>query len=141
MMNGYWSNWGHDDRTVAIRIGPDRGDATRLENRVPDGACNPYLAAAGLLHACRFGVEDAMTMPPPQPIAAQPTGDHIPATLEAAVEALGRDERLCQALGSSFIDAFSQLKLAEWKRYTEAVDDPSTPEPTPWELDYYTPFF
>ena len=141
MMNGYWSNWGHDDRTVAIRIGPDRGDATRLENRVPDGACNPYLAAAALLHACRFGVEDAMTMPPPQPIAAQPTGDHVPATLEAAVEALGRDERLCQALGSSFVDAFSQLKLAEWKRYTEAVDDPSTPEPTPWELDYYTPFF
>ena len=25
MMNGYWANWGHDDRTVAIRISPERG--------------------------------------------------------------------------------------------------------------------
>jgi glutamine synthetase len=141
MMNGYWANWGHDDRTVAIRIGPDRGQSTRLENRVPDGACNPYLAAAALLHACRFGVEDEMTMPPAHPVAAQPAGDHVPATLEAAVEAMGRDRRLCEALGAPFVDAFSQLKLAEWKRYTEAVEDPATVDPTPWELDYYTPFF
>ena len=54
---------------------------------------------------------------------------------------MGRDERLCDALGAPFVDAFSQLKLAEWKRYTEAVEDPMTADPTPWELEYYTPFF
>jgi glutamine synthetase len=83
-----------------------------------------------------------MTLPPAQLIAAEPSRDaHVPATLEAAVEAMGRDERLCEALGSPFADAFSQLKLAEWKRYTEAVDDPMTADPTPWELEYYSPFF
>jgi glutamine synthetase len=142
MMNGYWANWGHDDRTVAIRISPDRGPATRLENRIPDGACNPYLAAAALLHACRFGVEDAMAPPAPQPVAAEPVATaHIPATLEEAVEALQRDERLCGAMGAPFVDAFTLLKRAEWKRYVEAVEDPAAADPTAWELDYYMPFF
>jgi glutamine synthetase len=142
MMNGYWANWGHDDRTVAVRISPDRGPTTRLENRVPDGACNPYLAAAALLHACRFGVEAEMELQPAQPVGQDPVASiHVPATLEEAVEAMQRDDALCEAMGAPFVDAFSQLKLAEWKRYVEAVDDPATTQPTDWELTYYTPFF
>ena len=143
MMNGYWANWGHDDRTVAIRIGPDRGDATRLENRVPDGACNPYLAAAALLHACRFGVEDAMTLPPAQPVAERAVRrSHIfPRPSRPPSRRWGATNACATRWVRPFVDAFSQLKLAEWKRYTEAVDDPTTPDPTPWELEYYSPFF
>ena len=142
MMNGYWANWGHDDRTVAIRISPDRGPSTRLENRVPDGACNPYLAAAALLHACRFGVDDGLVVQPPQPLGKDPVAfTHAPGSLESAIEAMHRDTRLCEAMGMPFVDAFSQLKRAEWKRYVDAVQDPSTTELTAWELDYYTPFF
>jgi glutamine synthetase len=142
MMNGYWANWGHDDRTVALRISPDRGPSTRLENRVPDGACNPYLAAATLLHACRFGVEEGLVLQPPQPLGADPVAfTHVPTTLEEAVAAMQRDTAMCEAMGAPFIDAFSQLKLAEWKRYVEAVGDPVTTELTDWELDYYSPFF
>jgi glutamine synthetase len=142
MMNGYWANWGHDDRTVAVRISPDRGASTRLENRVPDGACNPYLAAAALLHACRFGVEAEMELQPEQPVGSDPVASiHVPSNLEEAVAAMQRDDKICDAMGAPFVDAFSQLKLAEWKRYVEAVGDPSTNEPTRWELDYYTPFF
>ena len=33
------------------------------------------------------------------------------------------------------------LKEAEWKRYTEAVKDPSTTEVTDWEIGYYLPFY
>ncbi len=142
MMNGYWANWGHDDRTVAIRISPERGASTRLENRVPDGACNPYLASAALLHACRFGVEDQMTNPDPQPLGEEPKAFvHIPANLADALDAMQRDERLCEALGKYFVTSFTMLKHAEWDRYVKAVTDPSVTEPTDWELDYYTPFF
>jgi glutamine synthetase len=142
MMNGYWANWGHDDRTVAIRISPDRGPSTRLENRVPDGACNPYLAAAALLHACRFGVDAKMALPTMQPLGQPPAAEiHVPDSLEAALEALHRDEHVCEAMGAPFIDAFSRLKSAEWKRYTEAVEDATATDPTTWELEYYTPFF
>jgi glutamine synthetase len=142
MMNGYWANWGLDDRTVALRISPDRGASTRLENRVPDGASNPYLAAAALLHACRFGVEDELSLEAAQPVGEPPAGRvHVPSTLEAAVEAFRQDARLCDALGGPLVEAFCELKLAEWKRYVEAVDDPSVTEPTEWELAYYAPFF
>jgi glutamine synthetase len=142
MMNGYWANWGHDDRTVAIRISPERGPSTRLENRVADGAANPYLAAASLLHACRFGVEDAMELPAAQPLGEAPQADvHVPATLSEAITALEMDTRLCEALGAPLVEAFVMLKRAEWERYVAAVEDPATTDLTPWELDYYQPFF
>jgi glutamine synthetase len=142
MMNGYWANWGHDDRTVAIRISPERGPSTRLENRVPDGATNPYLAAAALLHACRFGVEDAMVAPAAQPVGAYPVADaHVPANLSDAITAFEMDTRLIEALGAPLVEAFAMLKRAEWERYVAAVDDPATVDVTPWELAYYTPFF
>jgi glutamine synthetase len=142
MMNGYWANWGHDDRTVAIRISPERGASTRLENRVPDGACNPYLAAAALLDACRFGVEDGLELPAPQPVGKDVVAEvHVPENLAAALDAFREDARLCEALGAPLVDAFCELKQAEWKRYLEAVSDPATTEPTAWELEYYTPFF
>ncbi|MDP9302742.1 MAG: glutamine synthetase family protein [Actinomycetota bacterium] len=142
MMNGYWANWGHDDRTVAVRISPERGASTRLENRVPDGACNPYLAAATLLHACRFGVEGGMALQAPQPVGDPPAASiHAPDNLEAAVEAMRSDAKMCEALGWPLVDAFTELKRAEWKRYLEAVGDPATKEPTDWELAFYTPFF
>src|SRR4029450_8665334 len=54
-MNGYWANWGYDDRTVGIRVPPGRGATTRLEQRTADGAANPYLAAAAILHGSRLG--------------------------------------------------------------------------------------
>ena len=142
MMNGYWANWGHDDRTVAIRISPERGPSTRLENRVPDGATNPYLAAAALLHACRFGVEDGLTLGDAQPLGGDPVADaKAPANLSDAVNAMESDTRLCEALGAPLVEAFAMLKRAEWERYLAQVGDPSTTDLTTWELEYYTPFF
>jgi glutamine synthetase len=141
MMNGYWANWGHDDRTVAVRISPDRGPQTRLENRVPDGAVNPYLAAATLLHTCRFGVEEEMDLPVPQPLGDTPRADvHAPESLVEALEALNADHKVCEALGPQLITAFTMLKQAEWDRYLAVVDDPLTTDATGWELRYYTPF-
>ena len=142
MLNGYWANWGFDDRTVAIRVAPDRGAATRLENRVPDGTANPYLIAAAILHACRLGVEGELEPPPPQPVGEGVNTDRrIPPTLEAALQAFQADRELCEALGPELVTAFTILKQAEWSRYTKAVADPTTPDITEWELGYYLPFY
>jgi glutamine synthetase len=142
MLNGYWANWGYDDRTVAVRVPPARGQATRLEQRTSDGAANPYLAAAALLHVARDGVERDLEPPPDQPVGEEPNTDvRIPATLETALEALAADTFLCEALGSELVTAFTMLKRAEWERYVAAVEDPSTTDVTDWELEYYLPFF
>jgi glutamine synthetase len=142
MLNGYWANWGHDDRTVCVRIPPARGEGTRLEHRMADGAANPYLSAAAILHAARFGVEHEMQPPEAQPVGEAPnTERRVPPTLEAGLEALEADEELCAALGPWLIETFTKLKRAEWQRYEAAVEDPSTTEVTPWELEYYLPFY
>lgn len=141
MMNGYWANWGHDDRTVAVRIPPARGAATRIEQRTGDAAANPYLAAAAILDAARLGVERELELPPPQPVA-QPanTASRIPPNLDEALKALTADKELVAALGPEMVEAFCILKRAEWERYLASGADPDSTEVTPWEIDYYLPF-
>lgn len=141
MLNGYWANWGHDDRSVSVRVPPARGEGTRLEQRTADGAANPYLVGAAVLHAARFGVEDAMELKPPQPVAGEPDTDvRIPANLADALRALNDDERLCTAIGPELVEAFTILKRGEWERYLLAVEDVATTSVTDWELRYYLPF-
>lgn len=141
MMNGYHGNWGHDDRTVAVRISPDRGPATRLENRVADGAVNPYLAAATMLHISRFGLEDRLEAPATQPRGEPPVSTtRIPANLLAAVKAFEGNARLRAAFGEWFVETWGALKRAEWQRYLASGADPAATELTDWELAYYQPF-
>jgi glutamine synthetase len=142
MLNGYWANWGYDDRTVGIRVPPGRGATSRLEQRTADGAANPYLAAAALLHASRLGVENELEPPPAQEPGAEVNTDvKVPPTLEKALELFQADKELCEALGSELVTAFTMLKQAEWERYVKATPNPETTEPVEWELQYYLPFF
>lgn len=142
MMNGYWATWGHDDRSVAVRVPPARGEGTRLEQRTSDAAANPYLAAAAILHAARFGLEQELELPPIQPKGEPPNSNsHIPPTLDAALQCLEADKELCEAMGDDLITAFTALKRAEWDRYAAAVQDPTTTDVTDWELRYYLPFY
>jgi glutamine synthetase len=141
MLNGYWANWGHDDRTVTVRVPPARGEGTRLEHRTADAAANPYLVGAAVLHAARFGVEDELPLRPPQPVGAEPDTDvRIPDSLAQALDALDADERLVKAIGPDVVEAFTILKRGEWQRYEAAVGDPATSEVTEWELAYYLPY-
>jgi glutamine synthetase len=142
MLNGYWANWGHDDRSVAVRVPPARGHGTRLEQRTSDAAANPYLAAAAILHAARFGVEQELELPPVQPVGDAPnTAVKIPPNLDAALNALASDKDLVEALGTELIEAFTILKRGEWERYLGSAADPSTTEVQDWELAYYLPFY
>ena len=142
MMNGYWGNWGYDDRTVAVRISADRGPSTRLEHRTPDGAASPYLVAAALLHAARFGVEGQWGPPPPQPVGESPSASRrAPDSLAQALEALGADQALGNALGRSLVGTFTAMKRAEWERYLASVPEPARQRLSEWELAYYGPFF
>jgi glutamine synthetase len=141
MLNGYWANWGHDDRSVTVRVPPARGEGTRLEHRTSDAAANPYLAAAAILHAARLGVEHGTELPPPQPVAADPNTDvRIPANLSEALDELEADTELVDAIGREVVEAFVILKRAEWERYLASGADADTTGVTEWELAYYLPF-
>jgi glutamine synthetase len=141
MLNGYWANWGHDDRSVGVRIPPTRGQGTRIEQRTADAAANPYLACAAILHAARLGVEHELELPPAQtPGKAPNTESRIPPNLDAALNTLAGDGELVDALGREMVEAFTILKRAEWERYLASGAHPDSTEVTPWEIDYYRPF-
>jgi glutamine synthetase len=141
MLNGYPANWGFDDRTVGVRVPPARGEGSRLEHRMPDAAANPYLAGAALLHAARIGMEEDLEVPPAQQPGEEPNTDvAVPNTLEEALDELQKDTKLVGALGEWLVESFVMLKRAEWDRYVAAGTTSDT-EVTPWELEYYLPFF
>jgi glutamine synthetase len=141
MLNGYLANWGFDDRTVTVRVPPARGEGTRLEHRTADAAANPYLAAAALLHAARLGVQEQMDLGAAQDPGADPNTDvTVPDTLEEALAELQADTKIVGAMGEWIVESFVTLKRAEWERYV-AAGETSVTEITPWELEYYLPFF
>ena len=141
MLNGYLANWGYDDRTVTVRVPPARGEGSRLEHRTADAAANPYLAAAALLHAARLGVEEQLELGPAQEPGADPNTDvAVPDTLEEALEELQADTKIVGAMGEWVAESFVTLKRAEWDRYV-AAGETSVTDVTPWEIEYYLPFF
>ena len=59
--------WGHANRSALVRVPmykPGKANATRVEIRSPDPACNPYLAFAVLLAAGMKGIEEGYELPP-----------------------------------------------------------------------------
>lgn len=58
-------SWGHENRTVAVRVPDGPSAARRLEHRVPGGDVNPYLAIAAVLGGMLDGIEND-TPPPPE---------------------------------------------------------------------------
>jgi glutamine synthetase len=128
------ANWAWDNRSTFIRIPPERGDGTRLEIRAADGSANPYLAIAAVLAAGAHGLREGMRLPSPVLGDAYRADDRLigqllPASLEAALEALESDEVLCQALGPEIIETFLTVKRFEVERHRAWVSD--------WEIAEY----
>ena len=48
--------WGPDNRTCALRL-VGHGESLRVENRVPGGDVNPYLAVAAMIAAGLHGID------------------------------------------------------------------------------------
>ena len=130
MLSGYWANWGYDHRVATTRIPPQRGPATHVEHRMSDGAANPYLATAAILHAGRLGwLEDAVPPPAESRLEPDSTTVRCPSDLAAALDALESDRALVEAIGPDLVANFTAIKRVEWQRFTEAVTD--------WELANY----
>ena len=55
--------WGVDNRTCALRL-VGHGQSLRVENRVPGGDVNPYLAIAALIAGALHGIEHELELEP-----------------------------------------------------------------------------
>lgn len=128
--------YGDNNRSTMVRI-----PGGRLELRLADGSCNPYLAMAGAIAAGLDGIDNAIEPGEPHnfnlydlsPAELQDKGiDTLPQSLHEAIEALQSDPVIQQALGPLAAE-FISLKQMEWVEYMRHVSE--------WEVERYLEFF
>jgi glutamine synthetase len=137
-------SWGRHNRSALLRVpaAPQREGApkdtlgTRLELRLPDPSCNPYLAFSAMLAAGLDGLERELELGPPMEEiehgyqdSGRVSAGPLPASLWEALEALQDDDVLTDALGGEVLNLFREVKTIEWEAYRRQV--------TPWEVDSY----
>ena len=115
------THWGHDNRTVGLRVPRSDPDNMRIENRVPGADANPYLAIAASLAAGLLGVEHNLKPSEPLSTSAYTLPYGLPRHLEAALQQLAACEPLCEALGEKFVKAYSAVKEAEYEAFFRVI--------------------
>jgi glutamine synthetase len=133
--------WSRRNRSALVRVPlyhPGKEQATRMELRCPDPACNPYLTFAVLLMAGLEGIEKGYELPEPMdknlyhlsPDERKRLGiEQLPETLGEAIELTAESELVLRTLGEHMFNRFVEIKRQEWEDYRIQV--------TRWELDRY----
>ena len=136
-------SWALQNRSDLIRVPhykPGKEQATRIEFRSPDPACNPYLAFSVMLAAGLKGVEEKYPLPDPveenvylmTPQQRAERGiESLPGSLIEAIQLAEQSELVREALGDHVFHAFLENKMVEWDRYRAAVTD--------FEIQQYLP--
>ncbi len=129
--------YGDNNRSSMVRI-----PYGRLEYRLPDAGCNPYLVTAGLIAAGLDGIDRELEAGEPHNVnlynytAAQceELGIGIlPQTLNQALDCLEEDGLFAETLGQGIVGEFIRMKRAEWIEYNRHVSE--------WEIERYAQFF
>lgn len=129
--------YGDNNRSAMVRV-----PYGRLEFRLPDSGCNPYLVHAAIIAAGLDGIERELDPGAPENINlyALTEGERkakgieiLPQNLNEALIALEADSILTERLGKEIVNEFIKIKRDEWIDYSRHVSD--------WEVNRYAEFF
>jgi glutamine synthetase len=129
--------YGNNNRSTLVRI-----PYGRLELRLPDGSCNPYLATAAVIAAGLDGVareldpgtgRDDNLYDYSLEKLAEFGINILPQNLGEALDALEADQVIMDAMGPGLSKEFVELKRMEWVDYMRHVSD--------WEINRYVQFY
>jgi len=130
--------WSTRNRSPLVRVPAGRGPTTRIELRMPDPSCNPYLAIAVMLRAGLDGIDRQSDPGPPVNKNIYKMShrerrhlriDELPANLSEALDELDKSALMRDTLGDHIFDHFLAAKREEWGDYMRHV--------SPWEVDRY----
>jgi glutamine synthetase len=136
-------SWARRNRSDLIRVPeykPGKENATRVEFRSPDPACNPYLAFSVMLAAGLDGIEKGLQAPEPieENVYEMSEAERkkrgigtLPPDLLEAIQLTEQSDMVRQALGDHVFQAFITNKKIEWNQYRTQV--------TEYELKKYLP--
>ncbi|MEX2274127.1 MAG: glutamine synthetase family protein [Actinomycetota bacterium] len=135
--------WARRNRSALVRVPmykPGKEEATRIELRSPDPACNPYLAFAAMLAAGLEGIEQGYELPPEASnnIFEMTSEERraagiatLPMDLNEAIRTAEDSKVLRKALGEHVHEFLIRNKREEWDAFKTIV--------TPYELERYLP--
>jgi glutamine synthetase len=122
--------WGRDNRTCGFRV-VGRGDSLRIENRLPGGDANPYLAYAAILGAGLYGMEEGIE--PPEEFrgnAYTAAGvPRVPGSLREAAELLEGSAVARRIFGDEVVEHYVNAARVEQAAFDTVV--------TCWERERY----
>ncbi|WP_448625516.1 glutamine synthetase family protein [Geodermatophilus sp. URMC 64] len=115
--------WGFDNRTCALRV-IGHGSSLRVENRVPGGDVNPYLALAAVVAAGLHGIENDLPLEAAFPGNAYDSDKpRVPATLRDAADLFEKSGVARTAFGDDVVDHYTNAARVELAAYEAAVTD------------------
>jgi glutamine synthetase len=115
--------WGRDNRTCSYRL-VGHGQSLRVENRVPGGDVNPYLAVAGMIAAGIDGIEKKMTLEPRfDGNAYALETDRVPSTLQSARELWVNSAWAKETFGERVHKHYTHMVDTDLAQFNKAVTD------------------
>lgn len=119
------ASWGHNNRTVALRIPAGDDEARRIEYRVPGADANPYLVVATILAGLLHGLDNP-ELPLPAPVVGnglEQQGLPLPTRQSSALARLEGKTPLKHYLGKDFIEVYRICKNDEQLEFEKRITD------------------
>ena len=118
--------WGRDNRTCALRL-VGHGQSLRLENRVPGGDVNPYLAVSAIIAAGLDGIKNKLKLEDAfDGNAYDSDSPRVPATMLEAQTLWSQSAWVKEVFGAEVQAHYSNMAQVELDAFGKAVTD--------WEL-------
>jgi glutamine synthetase len=115
--------WGRDNRTCSMRV-VGHGSSLRVENRLPGGDVNPYLAISAMIAAGLHGIDNEL------PLEDEFVGNayeankpHVPTNLREARELFAGSETARSAFGEEIVEHYLNMARVEIEAFEAAVTD------------------
>jgi glutamine synthetase len=123
---GAFRAWGHQNREAAVRVckNPEGTQVNRFEFKTADATANPYIALGALIAVGLDGIQRGLDLPAevmidpgliPESERKSKGIDLLPQNLGEALDALGDDEVLLEAMGEAMAKAYMAVRHYEWK--------------------------
>jgi glutamine synthetase len=115
--------WGHDNRTCALRV-IGHGASLRVENRVPGGDVNPYLALAAMIAAGLHGIDNGLPLEDAfAGNAYMSDKPKVPGTLREARELFLASDAARAAFGDGVVEHYANMARVEIEAFDAVVTD------------------
>jgi glutamine synthetase len=115
--------WGLDNRTCALRV-VGKGLGLRVENRVPGGDVNQYLAVAALIAGGLYGIENELELEPIfEGNAYTSDKPRVPSSLREAITLFSNSTIASEAFGQDVVDHYLNYARIEQGAFDAAVTD------------------